>query len=104
MARQSDSDSAAQRALRIAELLFGRVLDGYSNKEIADALGYSACNVSRDLETLRSMGWAEKLDTGRWALTTKPVALMRKYQDYMADLSARRDAFDARVQAQAKNL
>ena len=40
MTRQSDSDSAAQRALRIAELLFGRVLDGYSNKEIADALGY----------------------------------------------------------------
>ena len=104
MTRLSDKDSAAQRVLRISELLFGRVLDGYSNKEIADTLGYSACNVSRDLETLRGAGWAEKLDTGRWALTTKPVALMRKYQDYMADLSARRDAFDARVQAQAKNF
>lgn len=104
MARQSDNDSSAQRALRIAELLFGRVLDGYSNKEISDALGYSTCNVSRDCETLRSVGWAEKLDSGRWTLTTRPVALMRKYQDYMANLAARRDAFDAQVQAQAKNL
>ncbi len=104
MARQDNKDNAARRALRIAELLFGRILDGYSNKEIADTLGYSACNVSRDLELLRQSGWAEKLDTGRWALTTRPVALMRKYQDYMADLAARRDAFDARVQAQAKNL
>ncbi|MGE4310266.1 ECF-type sigma factor [Desulfovibrio sp.] len=104
MARQDNKDNAAMRALRIAELLFGRILDGYSNKEIADTLGYSACNVSRDLELLRQSGWAEKLDTGRWALTTRPVALMRKYQDYMADLAARRDAFDARVQAQAKNL
>lgn len=104
MERQANKDSAAMRALRITELLFGRVLDGYSNKEIADALGYSSCNVSRDLETLRSAGWAEKLHTGRWTLTTKPAALTRKYQDYMADLAARRDAFDARVQAQAKNL
>lgn len=104
MDRQDNKDNAAMRALRIAELLFGRVLDGYSNKEIADALGYSACNVSRDLETLRSVGWTEKLGTGRWTLTTKPVALMRKYQDYMADLAARRDAFDARVQSQSKNL
>ena len=104
MAEKNSKDTAPMRVLRIAELLFGRILDGYSNKEIADTLGYSACNVSRDLETLRSVGWAEKLDTGRWALTTRPVALMRKYQDYMADLAARRDAFDARVQAQAKNL
>lgn len=104
MARQDNKDNAATRALRIAELLFGRILDGYSNKEIADALGYTACNVSRDLELLRQSGWAEKLATGRWALTTRPVALMRKYQDYMADLAARRDAFDARVQAQAKHI
>ena len=104
MTEKNNKDNAAMRALRIAELLFGRVLDGYSNKEIADALGYSACNVSRDLDLLRQAGWAEKLDTGRWTTTTRPVALMRKYQDYMADLAARRDAFDARVQAQAKNI
>lgn len=35
------TDTAALRVLRITELLFGNVLDGFSNKEIADALGYS---------------------------------------------------------------
>ena len=32
------TDTAALRVLRITELLFGNVLDGFSNKEIADAL------------------------------------------------------------------
>lgn len=104
MAEKNNKDNAAMRTLRIAELLFGRILDGYSNKEIADALGYSACNVSRDLDLLRLAGWAEKLDTGRWTVTIKPVVLMRRYQDHMADLTARRDLFEARVQAQAKIL
>ena len=39
------TDTAALRVLRITELLFGNVLDGFSNKEIADALGYSPSNV-----------------------------------------------------------
>ena len=85
------TDTAALRVLRITELLFGNVLDGFSNKEIADALGYSPSNVCRDMELLRQAGWAHKLDSGRWAVTEKPVSLMQAYTFYMDDLARRRD-------------
>ena len=104
MAAPRTTDAAPLRALRLAEALFGRILDGYSNTALSDALGYPAYTVSRDLDALRQAGWAQQMDNGRWCLTTRPVALMRKYQDYMADLAARRDAFDARVQSQAKQI
>lgn len=98
------TDTAALRVLRITELLFGNVLDGFSSKEIADALGYSPSNVCRDMELLRQAGWAHKLDSGRWAVTEKPVSLMQAYTFYMDDLARRRDQFMARVQARARQL
>lgn len=98
------TDPAPLRAIKIAEHLFRAVLDGMSNKEIADALGYSPCNVSRDLDLLARAGWAHRLDNGRWAVTTKPVALMQLYQLYMAELADRGRNFDARVTAQARQM
>ena len=98
------TDTASLRVLCITELLFGNVLDGFSNKEIADALGYSPSNVCRDMELLRQAGWAHKLDSGRWAVTEKPVSLMQAYTFYMDDLARRRDQFMARVQARARQL
>lgn len=91
------SDAAPARVLRIAELLFTRIITGFSNKEIADALSVSPSSVSRDLELLRQAGWAQKLDSGRWALTEKPSALMHAYQRSMTELAARKDSFEARV-------
>ena len=88
----------------VVAMLFGNVLDGFSNKEIADALGYSPSNVCRDMELLRQAGWAHKLDSGRWAVTEKPVSLMQAYTFYMDDLARRRDQFMARVQARARQL
>lgn len=102
--RHPTTDAAPVRVLKIVELLFQRVLDGFSNKEIADALGYSPSNVCRDMELLRQAGWAHKLDSGRWAVTEKPVSLMQAYTFYMDDLARRRDQFMARVQARARQL
>jgi len=98
------SDAAPLRALKIAETLFRAVLDGMSNKEIVNATGYSAANVCRDLQTLEEAGWARKLENGRWAVSEKPVALMKMYQLYMSDLAERGRNFDMRVTAQARQM
>ena len=102
MSRQSDA--APLRALKITETLFRAVLDGMSNKEIVMATGYTPANVCRDLRTLEEAGWARKLENGRWAVTEKPVALMKMYQLYMSDLAERGRNFDMRVTAQARQL
>ena len=99
---KSTTEAAPIRALKILELLFQRVLDGFPVKEIADVLGYSPSNVCRDLDILQQAGWARRLESGRWAVTEKPAALLQVYNLYMEDLSRRRDQFTARVQAKAK--
>lgn len=98
------TDNAAVRALRITETLFRSVLDGMSNKEIVSATGYSAANVCRDLQTLADAGWVRKLNNGRWAISEKPVALMKMYQLYMSDLAERGRNFEMRVTAQARQM
>ena len=102
MVRQTDQ--APLRLLRITEILFRAVLDGMSNKEIAAATGYSPSNVSRDMRLLLEAGWARQLDNGRWAVSEKPVALMKMYQLYMSDLAERGRNFDLRVTAQARQM
>lgn len=104
MGRPRTTDPAPLRVLKIVEALFGAVLDGMSNSELTANTGYSPSNVSRDLDFLRQAGWAYRMENGRWALTTKPVALMQTYQLYMSDLAGRGEAFNARVAAQARQL
>lgn len=98
------TDNAAVRALRITETLFRSVLDGMSNKEIVSVTGYSGANVCRDLQTLADAGWVRKLENGRWAISEKPVALMKMYQLYMSDLAERGRNFEMRVTAQARQM
>lgn len=98
------ADNQTTRCLKMLEALFRRVLDGLSNKELAVLLGTSPANVTRDAGLLMDAGWVQKLDNGRFALTTRPVALMQCYQLYMADLAASADAFQRRVDAQARQM
>lgn len=97
-------DPAPARILRIAELLFTRILEGFGNKEIADALRVSPSSVSRDMELLRQAGWARKMDNGRWALTEKPAALVHTYTLYMAARTAQQELFMNRVTTGAQHL
>ncbi|WP_288230997.1 winged helix-turn-helix transcriptional regulator [uncultured Desulfovibrio sp.] len=98
------TDQAPLRILKITEILFRAVLDGMSNKELATATGYSPSNISRDMRLLCEAGWARQLDNGRWAVSEKPVALMKMYQLYMNDLAERGRNFDLRVTAQARQM
>ncbi|WP_302616598.1 hypothetical protein, partial [uncultured Desulfovibrio sp.] len=61
-------------------------------------------NVCRDLQTLADAGWVRKLENGRWAISEKPVALMKMYQLYMSDLAERGRNFEMRVTAQARQM
>lgn len=98
------TDNATVRALKITELLFRHVLDGLSNKEIADTLHYSPVNVCRDLALLAAEGWVLKHDNGNYAISTKPVALMQCYTLYMDTWNARSQNFQNRVAAQARQM
>lgn len=99
-----NTDPAALRLLKITEVLFRAVLDGMTNKELAAATGYSPTNVSRDMQLLSEAGWAKRLDNGRWAISERPVALIKSYQLYMSDLAERGKNFDLRVTAQARQM
>jgi DNA-binding IclR family transcriptional regulator len=62
---------------------------GLSNKDLAKSLKTSAANVSRDLGHLADLGYAHKLDNGRWSLTTKPLAIYQAFTNHFNDLDVR---------------
>ena len=81
--------NAVRRSHKIVELLAGRYFDGLSTKEIAAAVRTSAANASRDMGLLADLGYAHKLENGRWSLTTKPLALMQAYQSHYQSLQSK---------------
>lgn len=95
-------DNQTERCFKILELLFTSILDGMSNKEIIEKTSYQAVNTCRDLGVLQKTGWIEKTEKGRWVLTVKPVALMRKYEIYMDELGRRTIEFKTRVESHAR--
>lgn len=102
MNRQTDKQVI--RCLRLAELLFRRVVDGMSVTELAQNGGYSAPNVCRDMALLAEAGWAQKLENGRWTVTVKPVSLVRAYEMHMATTESRLKEFQANVNARAMRM
>ncbi len=66
MSVKSTHDSV-RRAMRLLKALRGHTLTGLSNVELAKALGESAANVTRYVDTLEEEGWVTRLPTGRIA-------------------------------------
>ena len=93
---------AVCRSHKIVELLAGRFFDGMSNREIADAVKTSAVNASRDMALLESLGYARKLDNGRWGLTIKPLAIMQSYHTHYENLQGRMAATTRNILAAAR--
>jgi DNA-binding IclR family transcriptional regulator len=83
------ASKAVKRSHMIVELLAGRYFDGLSNKELAGLLKVSAANISRDLSQLADLGYARKLENGRWGLTTRPLAVMQSYITHYNNIEAR---------------
>lgn len=93
---------AVSRSHKIVELLAGRFFDGLSNREIADAVQASTVNVSRDMARLERLGYARKLDNGRWGLTTKPLAIMQSYHAHCENLQGRMAETTRNIMAAAR--
>lgn len=98
MTRSTDYTNAAQqRLLQLVDLLAGHELQGLEPGAIAKALGCTAPVTTRDLDNLRTAGWAEQTPLGgRWRLTPHVIqhglrysaALQAKAQD-LRDLEQR---------------
>lgn len=73
MNRKTDYTNAAQqRLLRVVMVLFGDVVFGVSPSALAKEIGCAQSVITRDLDNLRTSGFAEKDEsTGHWRLTPR---------------------------------
>ena len=92
------------RCIRIVTKLAPEIISGLSVTELAEKTGLAAAVVCRDLEALREIGWAQKLDIGRWSLTTKPIALAAACDLALKTARERQDDFKRNVSAGAFRL
>lgn len=73
MSRDTDyTNEAQQRLMKVVIALFGDVIHGYPPSALAKAVECSASVITRDLDNLRTAGWAERDEgTGHWRLTPR---------------------------------
>jgi DNA-binding IclR family transcriptional regulator len=91
------TNAAVHRCFRIVEIMAGRVLDGLSNKELADALHSPPPTISRDLKTLQDIGWVQRLENGRWSLTTQPLKVAQAYSNHVTRTTTRIAELNQRI-------
>ncbi|MDR0234140.1 MAG: hypothetical protein LBI31_04980 [Zoogloeaceae bacterium] len=92
--------NAQARLLATVEALAGNEVSGLRLKEVAEALGEAGggrcvSTVLRDLESLESCGWAEKLPDGKWRLAARPIQLLNHFQSCLARAKERVDEVEA---------
>lgn len=95
-------ENQVERCFKVYELLFANVVFGFSNKDIADATNYSAVEVTRALKQLEELGHVEKITGGRYALTVKPLSLVKKYNLHMQGVKEKAEEIDNRANAWAR--
>ena len=86
-----------QRALRVFKALEAHPIIGLSNKEIADGLGLTATQVSRDLDDLIAEGLAVKLDNGNFAYSIKTLQIAERFRRQYEQMSAKLAELNQRV-------
>jgi DNA-binding IclR family transcriptional regulator len=79
-------NNAVRRSHQIVKLLAGRYFHGISIKELAQEMRTSAANASRDMGLLADIGYAHKLENGRWSLTIRPMAIMQAFETHYQQL------------------
>lgn len=87
------------RLLKVLKALKGQAITGLSNKEIADTLGLSPTDVSRDLEDLIEEGLAIKLDNGRFAHSVQMIQIAQAYATQIARIQGQITEMNQRIAA-----
>ncbi len=83
--RKTDYTNAAQqRLLQLVNLLAGHELQGLATSQIARAQACNASVVTRDLDNLKSAGWAEQTPKDLWRLTPHVIQLSLRFSAALA--------------------
>ena len=101
MTAKSYTNTSQQRLLRVLHALFSDVVMGLPPSAIAKAVAASPSVITRDLNNLRTAGWAERDEaTGLWRLT--PV-LPRQAIKVQAAISRHESRIDETRQRYTRN-
>lgn len=92
------------RCVSLITALAPHIVGGLSVSELTEKAGLPAAVVCRDMESLKAVGWAQKLESGRWALTTKPIALATACDLALKTARDRQDDFKRNITAGAFRL
>jgi DNA-binding IclR family transcriptional regulator len=86
------------RAKAVIEALAGNNYDGLRNQQVADAVGQSAPTTLRDLQSLETIGWAERIPgkDERWRLSPRLIQLAIAHQSEVAREEQRLGDFENR--------
>lgn len=87
------------RVLKVFKALEAHPIIGLSNKEIADGLGLTATQVSRDLDDLIAEGLAVKLENGNFAYSIKTLQIAERFRQQQERLTARLIELNDRIGA-----
>lgn len=85
------------RVLKVFKALEAHPIIGLGNKEIADGLGLTPTQVSRDLEDLIAEGLVTKLDNGNFAYSIKTLQIAERFRQQQARLAAKLEETAERV-------
>ena len=91
------ASNKGSRVLKVFKALEAHPIIGLSNKEIADGLGLTATQVSRDLDDLIAEGLAVKLDNGNFAYSVKTLQIAERFRQQHERLVAKLEETTERV-------
>ena len=74
------ASNKGSRVLKVFKALEAHPIIGLSNKEIADGLGLTATQVSRDLDDLIAEGLVVKLENGNFAYSIKTLQIAERFR------------------------
>lgn len=93
------ASSKGTRVLKVLKALKGQSFSGISNKELAENLGVSPAQVSRDLDDLITEGLVMKLDNGRFAHSIQMLQIAQAYSNQVARLQEQISETNQRIMA-----
>lgn len=88
------------RVLKVFKALEAHPIIGLSNKEIADGLGLTATQVSRDLDDLIAEGLVVKLDNGNFAYSVKTLQIAERFRKQQERLQSKIQEIGRRVEVE----
>ena len=98
---KAERKNQLSRCVTLMTALAPHIVAGLSVTELARKTGIQVAVVCRDMDSLAAVGWAEKLESGRWSLTTKPISLASACDLALKTARERQDDFKRNVTAGA---